>query len=482
MPPSRFSTMLPNIPRGWWKIFNLAALILMTNFTSYSFGTHSKFLNQYVKDCDKQSDSTAYVSTKNTEPCNKTISVVSDGRAPMLRGGEIATTSDGAPTNNNTIIQRQKFTAPSPHLWTHIPIIQPHTTHKIVLVTGAAGFIGSHVAYALLDRGDTVIIVDEMNDYYDVSIKEGNIDLLQLKANEMALKVNKTAKDILSVYKVDINDVTAMQQIYKHHKPNFVCHLAARAGVRPSIQDPLLYVKANVQGTTSILEYSKKYNVTNTIVASSSSVYGESESTYFSEAEHVNEPVSPYAATKRSGELLSYTYHKLYNMNITNLRFFTVYGPRGRLDMAPAKFISRISKGLEIQKFGDGSTSRDYTYISDIVDGVLRAIDRSYPYQIFNLGKGSGTTLNEFISLVEKHVGKKANIKLMQAQPGDVPFTNADVSKAYRLLGYKSKYTIDEGIRRTVEWYKEQQEKNKKKAYIRTDLPPNLKLMGSNGK
>ena len=476
--------MLPNIPRGWWKIFNLAALILMTNFTSYSFGTKSTFFSHYVKDCDNgQSDTTEYVSTKNTEPCsNRTISVVSDG-TPMLRGGEIViTTLDGAPTNN-TIIQKQKFTSPSPHLWTDIPIIQPHTTPKGVLVTGAAGFIGSHVAYALLDRGDTVIIVDEMNDYYDVSIKESNIELLQQKANEMALlKVNKTAKDILSVYKVDINDVTAMQKIYKNHKPNFVCHLAARAGVRPSIQDPLLYVKANVQGTTSILEYSKQYNITNTVVASSSSVYGESESTYFSEAENVNQPVSPYAATKRSGELLSYTYHKLYNMNITNLRFFTVYGPRGRLDMAPAKFIDRISKGLEIQKFGDGSTSRDYTYVDDIVDGVLRAIDRPYPYQIFNLGKGSGTKLNEFISLVEKHVGKKANIKLLPAQPGDVPFTNADVSKAYRLLGYKSKYTIDEGIRRTVEWYKVQQEKNKKKAYIRTDLPPNLKLLGSNGK
>ena len=150
--------------------------------------------------------------------------------------------------------------------------------------------------------------------------------------------------------------------------------------------------------------------------------------------------------------------------------------------MAPAKFIDRISKGLEIQKFGDGTTSRDYTYADDIVDGVLRAIDRPYPYQIFNLGKGSGTELNEFISLVEKHVGKKANIKLMPAQPGDVPFTNADVSKAYRLLGYKSKCTIDEGIKRTVEWYKEQQEKNEKKAFIRTDLPPNLKLLGSNGK
>eukprot|EP00956_Cyclotella_meneghiniana_P021337 scaffold38773_cov43-Cyclotella_meneghiniana.AAC.1 len=191
----------------------------------------------------------------------------------------------------------------------------------------------------------------------------------------------------------------------------------------------------------------------NFVFASSSSVYGGSKSTFFSEEENVDNPVSPYAASKKACELLAYTYHHLYNLNITGLRFFTVYGPRGRPDMAPFKFIDRVSRGLELQQFGDGSSSRDYTYIGDIVDGVLRAIDRPYPYEVFNLGKGSGTCLKEFISIVEKSVGKKAIIKLMPDQPGDVPYTCADVSKAYELLGYKAAVPFDEGIRKTVDWY-----------------------------
>lgn len=203
------------------------------------------------------------------------------------------------------------------------------------------------------------------------------------------------------------------------------------------------------------MEYAKEYNVTNVVIASSSSVYGESHSTYFSEAEISDEPVSPYAATKRSGELLAYTYHRLYDLPITNLRFFTVYGPRGRPDMAPYKFVSRIARGEVIEQYGNGTTSRDYTFIEDIVDGVVRAIDRPYPYQTFNLGKGSGTKLSDFISLVEAYVGKKAIIKVMPAQPGDVPFTNADVSKAKRLLGYSSRVGMEEGIMRTVQWYNE---------------------------
>ncbi|KAL9187060.1 hypothetical protein ACHAXT_010780 [Thalassiosira profunda] len=352
-------------------------------------------------------------------------------------------------------IPKPKFTRPSPHLWEDIHIVPPHTGHKKVLVTGAGGFIGSHTALLLLGRGDEVVVVDEMNDYYDVRVKEGNLELLRQKAAEMASKNGKKAEDLLAIYKGDINDQTLMREIFETHRPQWICHLAARAGVRPSIQDPLLYVRANVRGTTNMLEYSREFNATNVVVASSSSVYGESESTYFSEAENVDRPVSPYAATKRSGELISYTYHHLYGLKVTNLRFFTVYGPRGRPDMAPYKFISRVTKGEQIDQYGDGSTSRDYTYVEDIVDGVVRAIDRPYPYQIFNLGKGSGTKLGEFISLVEKHVGKKANIRLMPEQPGDVPFTNADVSKANRLLGYSSKVTMEEGIKRTVAWYKE---------------------------
>jgi UDP-glucuronate 4-epimerase len=230
--------------------------------------------------------------------------------------------------------------------------------------------------------------------------------------------------------------------------------MAARAGVRPSIQDPYVYIHSNIEGTTRLMELSARFGVKNFVFASSSSVYGGSTSTYFSEDEIVDNPVSPYAASKKACELLAYTYHHLYNLNVSALRFFTVYGPRGRPDMAPFKFIDRVSRGVEIQQFGDGSSSRDYTYIDDIVDGVVRSIDRPYPYQIFNLGKGSGTSLKEFIDLVQKHTGKAAKIKVMPDQPGDVPYTCADVSKAAHLLGYRSQVPFEEGIRRTAEWYK----------------------------
>lgn len=347
------------------------------------------------------------------------------------------------------------FTSPSPHLWSSIPVVPPLVSRKRVLVTGAAGFIGSHVAEALLERGDEVVVVDEMNDYYDVGMKEENLRILRQRAEEAAKRDGTRGEELLAIYRGDVNNQTLMDEIFEKHAPKWICHLAARAGVRPSIKDPLLYVRANVQGTTNVLEYARRFGATNVVLASSSSVYGESDSTYFSEAEDVNRPVSPYASTKRSGELMSHTYHRLYGLNVTNLRFFTVYGPRGRPDMAPFKFISRVARGEVIEQYGDGSTSRDYTYVDDIVDGVLRAVDRPYPYEIFNLGKGSGTRLDEFISLVEKHVGRRADVKRMPEQPGDVPFTNADVSKAGRLLGYESGVTTDEGVRRTAAWFKE---------------------------
>jgi len=248
--------------------------------------------------------------------------------------------------------------------------------------------------------------------------------------------------------------------------------MAARAGVRPSIQDPYVYIHSNIKGTTHLMELSAKFGVKNFVFASSSSVYGGSKSTFFSEDEAVDNPVSPYAASKKSCELLAYTYHHLYQLNVTGLRFFTVYGPRGRPDMAPFKFIDRVSRGVEIQQFGDGTSSRDYTYIDDIVDGVVRSIDRPHPYEIFNLGKGSGTSLKDFIGIVEKHTGTKAKVRVMPDQPGDVPYTCADVSKARRMLGYKSKVPFDEGIRRTVEWYD--------KAYAKheIDICPELQANG----
>jgi UDP-glucuronate 4-epimerase len=310
-------------------------------------------------------------------------------------------------------------------------------------VTGGAGFIGSSVADFLLARGDDVVIIDEVNDYYDVNIKESNLKMLLQKYGESRLKI----------YRGDICDQNLMTTIFEQEGITFVCHMAARAGVRPSIQDPYVYIHSNIEGTVRLMELSARFGVQNFVFASSSSVYGGSTSTFFSEEEVVDNPVSPYAASKKACELLAYTYHHLYKLNVTGLRFFTVYGPRGRPDMAPFKFIDRVSRGVEIQKFGDGTSSRDYTYIEDIVDGVVRAIDRPYPYQIFNLGKGSGTSLNEFIDLVQKHVGKPARIQVLPDQPGDVPYTCADVSKAEKLLGYSSSVPFEEGIRRTVEWY-----------------------------
>jgi len=322
--------------------------------------------------------------------------------------------------------------------------LQPHLGFKKVLVTGGAGFVGSSTAAFLLERGDAVVIVDEMNDYYDVRIKEQNLRRLRDICPD---------KERLTIYKGDICDEEFMLALFEKERPQWVCHMAARAGVRPSIQDPFVYIHSNIRGTTHLMELSHRFGVKNFVFASSSSVYGGSKSTYFSEEENVDNPVSPYAASKKACELLAYTYHHLYKLNVTGLRFFTVYGPRGRPDMAPFKFIDRVSRGVEMQQFGDGSSSRDYTYIDDIVDGVVRAIDRPYPYQVFNIGKGSGTSLKEFISIVEKHVGKKAIKKIMPDQPGDVPYTCADVSKAYDLLGYAATVPFDEGIRRTVEWY-----------------------------
>merc|ERR1711862_426171 len=264
----------------------------------------------------------------------------------------------------------------------------------------------------------------------------------------------------VKIYKGDICNEKFMRDLFEKEQPKWVCHMAARAGVRPSIQDPYVYIHSNIKGTTQLLELSHRYGVENFVFASSSSVYGGSKSTFFSEDENVDNPVSPYAASKKACELLAYTYHHLYQLNITGLRFFTVYGPRGRPDMAPFKFIDRVSRGVEMQQYGDGSSSRDYTYISDIVDGVVRAIDRRHEYEVFNLGKGDGTSLKEFITLVQKHVGKKAIIKVLPDQPGDVPYTCADVAKAQEYLGYEAKIPFEEGIRRTAEWYKTEYRKN----------------------
>ena len=314
---------------------------------------------------------------------------------------------------------------------------------KVVLVTGAAGFIGSHVADALLTRGDFVVAVDEINDYYNVKLKEANVHHLLSKHGSK-----------FKFYKGDICDSNFMTSIFESERITHVCHLAARAGVRPSVIDPYIYLHSNIEGTTRLLDLSHQYSIQNFVFASSSSVYGSSTKEFFSETDSVARPLSPYAATKKACELLAHTWHHLYGLNCTGLRFFTVYGPRGRPDMAPFKFIDRIFNSLPIQQYGDGSTSRDYTYIDDIVNGVVRAIDRPLGYEIFNLGNGQKTKLKDFISLVETHLGKKANIEILPKQLGDVEMTCANVSKAKYLLGYIPQISPDIGIRRTVHWYK----------------------------
>ena len=313
-----------------------------------------------------------------------------------------------------------------------------------VLLTGGAGFIGSHVAEALLRRGNYVIIVDEMNDYYDLRLKRYNISILK----------SSYSADKLVVYNSDICDANAMSLIFESEGPTHIIHLAARAGVRPSIKEPSLYVRTNVEGTSCLLDLAVKFEIQHFVYASSSSVYGGSDKELLNEEDNISHPVSPYAATKATCELLAFTFNHLYGLNTTGLRFFTVYGPRGRPDMAPFKFIDRIVRGMPIQQYGDGNTSRDYTYIGDIVDGVVRAVDRPLGNQVFNLGNGNPFLLSKFIRIVEKAVGRPAVIELLPNQPGDVERTCADIEKAKRLLGYQPSVTFEDGITRTVEWYK----------------------------
>jgi len=310
-----------------------------------------------------------------------------------------------------------------------------------ILVTGCAGFIGSHVAEALLKRGDYVVGVDNLNDYYGVRIKKKNLRLLK---NYSEFKF----------YKEDIRNYDKLKKIFKKEKPEKIVHLAARAGVRASIQNPLLYQDVNIRGTLNLLDLAKDYKARSFVFASSSSVYGNQKKVPFSETDKVDNPISPYAATKRAAELLCYTYHHLYNMRITCLRFFTVYGPRGRPDMAPYKFTKLIIQGEPIPKYGDGTTKRDYTYIADIVKGVISAVDKELGFEIINLGNNKPVELNEFIRIIERVTSKKAVIKQLPMQPGDVSITYADISKAQRLLGYKPDTSIEEGMKKFVEWYK----------------------------
>ena len=315
-----------------------------------------------------------------------------------------------------------------------------------ILVTGAAGFIGSHTAKFLCERGDSVVGIDCINDYYSPKVKKHNISELE-----------KNYPDNFLFYTGDILDQKFLENFFSENKFDKVCHLAARAGVRPSIEDPFLYEEVNVRGTLNMLEQAKRNTIKNFVYASSSSVYGECTQIPFSEDLKLDHPISPYAASKKANENYAYTYSHLYTLPTIGLRFFTVYGPSGRPDMAPFLFSKWIDEGTPLKKFGDGTTKRDYTYIDDIVSGVVASLDYQHdkktPFEIFNLGNNTPVDLNTFISLVEKFVGKKTNINQLPMQPGDVPLTCADTSYAQKKLGYSPKTSFEEGMKKFVDWY-----------------------------
>jgi UDP-glucuronate 4-epimerase len=307
-----------------------------------------------------------------------------------------------------------------------------------VLVTGGAGFIGSHVCEALSARGDAVVVLDNFNDFYDPALKRRNASLLPC------------AKIVTG----DIRDRDLVAALFREEKFDAVIHLAAMAGVRPSLLDPLHYQDVNVRGTVILLEELRQRPKTRFVFASSSSVYGSNERVPFREDDDIHHPVSPYAATKRAGELLCYTHHHLYGIPTSCLRFFTVYGPRQRPEMAIHKFVKAVIEKKPLPFYGDGSTRRDYTYIDDIVDGVVRALDRCDGYEIYNLGESATTSLAELVQWIGEACGERPILDQQPMQPGDVEITYADVSKARERLGYEPKVPVREGLDRFVAWFR----------------------------
>lgn len=316
----------------------------------------------------------------------------------------------------------------------------------MILVTGGAGFIGSHFVKRLLQDNEEVCIIDNFNNFYDPSIKRKNVSEF---------------KDKVTLYEADIRNYDEMKKIFSSHKFKAVIHLAAMAGVRPSIADPKLYSEVNIDGTINLLDLCKDNGIKDVVFASSSSVYGNNKKVPFSEADNVDHPISPYAATKKAGELICYNYHHLYDMNISCLRFFTVYGPSQRPEMAIHKFTRLIYEGSKVDMYGDGSTSRDYTYVDDIIDGVYKTYKNLKGYNIYNLGESETTTLKDLINKISTALNKEPNINQMPLQPGDVTITYADVTKAKSELGYAPKTKIEEGIKKFVSWFVENENSNK---------------------
>jgi len=309
------------------------------------------------------------------------------------------------------------------------------------LVTGGAGFIGSHVCERLLNDGHEVCAFDDLNDFYSPAIKQSAIRQLQSLAKPF------------SFVQGDLCDRAALEEVFSSARFDQVIHLAARAGVRPSLLEPALYQRVNVEGTVNLLEAARARGVKKLTIASSSSVYGVNAKVPFSENDPIFSAISPYAASKLACEALGHVYHHVYGMDIAMLRFFTVYGPRQRPDLAIHKFASLITAGKPIPVFGDGSTARDYTYVSDTVNGVLACTQREFGFDIFNLGESQTVRLDYLIALLEKALGKAAIIDRQPPQPGDVPITYADISKARARLDYHPSVKIEEGIPKFVEWF-----------------------------
>lgn len=310
-----------------------------------------------------------------------------------------------------------------------------------ILVTGGAGFIGSHTMQALLQRGDEVVCLDSFDAYYPRLHKERNL-------------AEVGTREGLRLVEGDIRDEALVADVFRDFEPEAVIHLAARAGVRPSIEDPAGYMSVNVSGTVNLLQAAVRAEVRKFVFASSSSVYGAAASVPFSEEQDITRPVSPYAASKVAGEALCYTMHHLYRLPIVGLRFFTVFGPRQRPDLAINKFVRLMLAGQPLPVFGDGTSSRDYTFVSDIVRGIVAALEADLTYEVVNLGNSAPVTLSELIATLESVMGCRAEIERLPDQPGDVPRTYASTAKALRLLDWQPQVSLRDGLERFVEWYR----------------------------
>jgi len=310
------------------------------------------------------------------------------------------------------------------------------------LVTGGAGFIGSHVCERLLHSGHAVWAFDDLNDFYDPRFKRRNLRDLQSLAKPFAFVHG------------DVTDRAALDEVFAGVKFDQIVHLAARAGVRPSLEQPALYQRVNVEGTVNVLEAARRRGVKKITIASSSSVYGVNSKVPFAESDPIFSAISPYAASKLACEALGHVYHHVYGLDVVLLRLFTVYGPRQRPDLAIRKFTTLMAEGKPIPVFGDGSAARDHTFVSDILDGIMACTEREFGYEVFNLGESQTVTLNRLIGLLEDALGKKAVIERLPVQPGDVPVTYADISKARAKLGYNPRVGIEQGIPLFVDWFK----------------------------